>query len=89
MVGSMLKNGHFHVTGLCSVQSILVLQNSNNLEIVLSKFVHHVKLDGVLTPLMIERYCAKIWTNLWVVPICMNKSKGRFCTLDAYVHIAQ
>ena len=49
--------------------------DSNYLKVVLSKFVHHVKVDGVLTPLMIERSYTKIWTNLRVVPICMSKSK--------------
>lgn len=49
--------------------------DSNYLKVVLSKFVHRVKLDGVLTPLMIERSYTKIWTNLRVVSICMSKSK--------------
>ena len=63
--------------------SYLFINNSSKyLEVIFSKFVDDSKLGRVMTPLRIERPCTRILTNLWVVSICLKKSKCWLLHLD-------
>ena len=61
---------------------VFINNSSKYLEVILSKFVDDSKLGRVMTPLRIERPCTRILTNLWVVSICLKKSKCWLLHLD-------